>query len=236
MANDTREPESIAKLDTSSRVAMHQDSPSSKDQQRPTPARPSIHISIPLVSIADDEAIVTRLANIINAAYKISEQGIFTSAYVRVSADDVRRLLRGSELALAWLKPETPASGTEMASPSPQFSPEALIGCVRVEDRGPDTGAFGLLACDTAFQGTGAGTALVRFAEEQCRARGKTVMQCELLVPYEFVQPVKARILAWYNRLGYEVIRNGDFDAEYPAIAANMAAKTYFRVLEKELK
>lgn len=180
------------------------------------------HIAIPPISIVGNEALIIRLTELINAAYTSAEEGIFSPAYRRTDTAEVSEYIRRGELALA-------------SRPGQELSSQSLIGCVRAVQLSADRGNFAMLVCDPAARGAGAGRELVRFAEERCRARGGTVMQCELLFTVEFTHPVKARMQAWYERMGYKVVRNGDFAVEYPHISEHLITPTEYRILEKKL-
>lgn len=76
----------------------------------------------------------------------------------------------------------------------------------------------------------------MEFAEEHCKTvLGKSVMQCELLVSTEFEHPFKMRMHAWYERMGYKVVRIGDFGGEYPHLKPCLVTDVEFRVYEKPL-
>ena len=93
-----------------------------------------------------------------------------------------------------------------------------------------------MLVCDPSFRGSGAGKKLVHFAEEHCRdGLGKEVMQCELLVSTEWDNPFKVRMHGWYERMGYRVVRKGDFAEEWPQFGVHLVSKVEFRVYEKAL-
>lgn len=182
-------------------------------------------VAIPDVTVADDSALVSRITALVNAVYTTTEEGLFAPAYRRTDDDEVRQILRAGELALAWLvshSQSVPAADT-------------VIGCIRFFGLSPTTGDFGVLACDPAYRGAGTGRKLVHFAEEQCRTRGMTIMQCELLVSKEFDHPFKVRLQAWYERMGYRVVRSVDFGQDHPHLALHLITKAELRVFEKSL-
>ncbi|KAK0725266.1 hypothetical protein B0H67DRAFT_550873 [Lasiosphaeris hirsuta] len=195
-----------------------------------TPPEP-VQIAIPDPSITADTALIARLTELVNIVYTGAEEGLFSPAYRRTNEAELRQLLNDGVLALAWVGAPTVSS-----TPAPSTIPaSALVGCVRITSLSPTHGDFGMLVCDPAFRGSGTGRDLVRFAEEACRAAGKTVMQCELLVSVEFSHPFKTRMQGWYERMGYRVVKNGDFGADYPHIAPHLITKTEYRVFEKGL-
>ncbi|KAK3346647.1 hypothetical protein B0T25DRAFT_521020 [Lasiosphaeria hispida] len=201
--------------------------------RKPPAAAPPepVQIAIPDPSITSDTALMARLTELVNAVYTAAEEGLFSPAYQRTSADELRQLIRARELALAWRSDITaPTSQTPSAIPA-----SALVGCVRITSLSPTHGDFGMLVCDPTFRGSGTGRDLVKFAEEASRAAGKTVMQCELLVSVDFSHPFKTRMQGWYERMGYQVVKNGDFGADYPHIAPHLITKTEYRVFEKAL-
>ena len=89
-----------------------------------------------------------------------------------------------------------------------------------------------------ALHGRGLGRAMVRFAEERCRAGlGLSVMRIELLFPTAAEHAFKVRLAAWYSRMGYAETANSPrsfFDA-YPAYAPLLAGACDYRVYEKRL-
>ncbi|KAK4238198.1 hypothetical protein C8A03DRAFT_33804 [Achaetomium macrosporum] len=207
-----------------------------------------VQITIPDASVAENAALVARLTDLINTVYTETEEGLFAPSYRRTSRDEVRQLLLRRELALAYLSRVSPSHSdtspatttTSTTSPNPPFTDTdtdtLVIGCIRIHSLSPTHGDFGMLACDAAYRGLGAGRALVRFAEAHCRAvLGKTAMQCELLVARAFEHPFKARNQAWYERMGYRVVGRLDFAREYPDLAGHLVTEGELRVFEKAL-
>lgn len=76
----------------------------------------------------------------------------------------------------------------------------------------------------------------MHFGEDYFRARGATAVQVELLVPETWTHPSKARLDAWYTRLGYRVIRVEDFSIMFPHLAPLLAGPSKLKILEKSLK
>ncbi|KAJ4308057.1 hypothetical protein N0V84_012324 [Fusarium piperis] len=94
------------------------------------------------------------------------------------------------------------------------------IGCVCIKLLGPGRGEFGMLALDAKHQGAG---------------NGCTIMQLEVLVPTTFHHAGKERMQAWYQRLGYQVIKLGRFDEDYPELAKILSGPTDYKIFEKKL-
>ena len=76
----------------------------------------------------------------------------------------------------------------------------ALAGCVRVHALDAATGELGLLSA--ARRDSGVGSELVALAEGWARERGLVRMRLTLLVPRTGTHPFKARLHAWYSKLG----------------------------------
>lgn len=201
----------------------------------PSPAQ-EVRLAIADPSLAQNNSLVAQLVELINTVYTVAEEGIFDDVYRRTTSSELRHLIEASELALAWIPTTSPSSSSASSGGSYDDPSSKIIGCARVQSLSPTHGVFGMLVCDPAHRGSGAGKKLVEFAEEHCRTGlGKSIMQCELLVSTEFNHPFKARMHAWYERMGYRVVRIGDFGAEYPHLAPCLVTKTEFRVYEKPL-
>ena len=110
-----------------------------------------------------------------------------------------------------------------------------LVGCAFVRPLDAATADLGLLAAAPERWGAGVGRELVRSAEELMRSGGVNAMQLELLVPKEWVHPEKARLHAWYTRLGYQVVRVAAFEEAAAHLASQLATPCEFLVLRKRL-
>lgn len=181
------------------------------------------HVALATSSTADELAIVQRLTSLINTAFVQDQEGIWKDGFERTDIHEVAQLLRGGELALAW------------RTPAPSIDVVNLIGCVRVHRISPRAGEFGLLVCDPAYRGMGIGRELVRVSEDHMRRQGAEVMQLDLLVPESWTHPAKARLDAWYTRIGYKLIYTDGFNARFGRAEALLAGPAVFRVYEKVL-
>jgi hypothetical protein len=83
---------------------------------------------------------------------------------------------------------------------------------------------------------TGIGRALLDFAESDSRARGRTSMQLELLVPREWRHPSKVFLKDWYGRRGYRLVRTGTIDETHPQLAPLLATPCDLEVHRKPLR
>ncbi|KAI1153914.1 hypothetical protein F4825DRAFT_448990 [Nemania diffusa] len=210
------------------------------------PSTPSSKSNTVVIEIpahaACDAQLVTALARLVNDAYTSAEASIYTTAFSRTSAPEIQALLNAGELAVAFPAPPS-ILGT---SPSPPTSTTTTatsrgdpIGCVHVKQLSPTTGTFGMLAVSPSSRAAGLGGALVRFAEARCRdALGLRVVRLDLLFPMRddvAQQAGKARLQAWYARLGYRPAGLGDFARDHPRLHALLAGPTEYRVFEKDL-
>ncbi|KAF4452559.1 hypothetical protein F53441_4578 [Fusarium austroafricanum] len=180
--------------------------------------KPQIIVRIPPSSDAEDKALVSTLTDIVNTVYTNAESDIFIPSYQRTSETEITQFIRNGQLAVAYL-----ASSNEP------------IGCVFIKLITPDLGEFGMLALDAKYQGGGTGRQMAAFAEDECRRRGCTMMQLELLVPKTFQHEGKMRLFAWYTRMGYKVVKLGSFGDDYPELVKLLAGPTEYRVFEKSL-
>ncbi|KAF4119942.1 Ribosomal protein S18 acetylase RimI [Geosmithia morbida] len=175
-------------------------------------------IYFPMVSVVDDAKFVSTLADTVNAVYAEAENGIFITGYKRTSPSEIIDLIRHGQLAVMSLD-----------------TSQKIAGCIFVKRLSLTHGEFGMMAIDSIYRGRGFGKQLVTFAEAHCRGQGCTTMRAELLVPTTFVHPFKERLEAWYLRMGYMIVKLGQFDQEYPALAPLLTGPAEYRILEKVL-
>jgi ribosomal protein S18 acetylase RimI-like enzyme len=165
---------------------------------------------------ARDEALVEELVRVINAAYAVGEKGLWREGTTRTEPREIAAAVRGGGMLAATLEGR-------------------IVGCAYVRPLDPDTADLGHVSVAPALWGRGAGAKLVRSAEELMRSRGATRMQLELLVPKEWIHPEKKRLRAWYERLGYRVVRTAPFDEVAAHLASRLATPCEFLVFRKSL-
>jgi ribosomal protein S18 acetylase RimI-like enzyme len=158
--------------------------------------------------------VVEEITAMINAAYAAGEQGMWRPDTPRILEAEVRSLLDAGELMILRRN-------------------GALAGCVRVHTLDAVTGELGLLSA--ARRDSGVGRELIALAEAWARERGLAGMRLSLLVPRTGTHPFKARLHAWYSKLGYRVIARHDFADEWPEPARLLTAPCDLVIYEKAL-
>ena len=153
---------------------------------------------------ADDAPAVAR---IINAAYLAGESGIWQDGWSRTSPEEVAEMIAAGEIAVARVD-------------------GVIAGSVRIRRLDDETAELGMLSVDPHAFGTGAGRALLTFAEQH---HGTQFMQLELLVPRSGPHPQKIRLHDWYSRLGYVQISQREL--EEPLLAGPADLRTYRKSL-----
>jgi GNAT superfamily N-acetyltransferase len=176
----------------------------------------AVEIGVEPAASADDAAIVTAIADLINSVYLIAEAGLWVDGARRTNAAEIAELIRVQELVTARIG-------------------EDLAGVVRVHALDGGTAEFGMLAADPARRSVGVGRALVAFAEAWAVDRGFTSMQLELLVPTSWQHPSKQFLQDWYSRIGYREVKTGTLGEFYPELEPLLATPCELVVSRKVL-
>ncbi len=92
-----------------------------------------------------------------------------------------------------------------------------------------------MLAAAPEQRGVGVGRALLDFAEERSRQRGRRAMQLELLVPRGWRHPSKEYLRSWYGHRGYRLSRTTTLDEAYPHLAPLLATPCELEIHAKPL-
>ena len=176
-------------------------------------------IAVRLLQAADsrDTRLVDHLTGLINDVYESAESGLWRDGATRTTPSELADLIRAGQIAVATRDGR-------------------VVGSVRVHDVAGDTSEFGMLVAAPDQRGTGVGRALIDFAEQHNRERGRRAMQLELLLPREWQHPTKEFLKAWYGRLGYRLIRTTTIDDSYPHLAPLLATPCDFAIYEKPLQ
>lgn len=166
--------------------------------------------------LVSDTGLAAEIAGLVNRVYAEAEAGLWVDGTARTTETEVADLIEAGQIAVAR-------------------SDERVVGSVRVQRLDDGVGEFGMLVAAPEERGTGLGRDLVSFAERWARERGVSVMQLELLVPQTWTHPVKEFLRGWYTRIGYRVVRTGDFGEDYPSLVPHLACPCDFLVFRKEL-
>ena len=165
---------------------------------------------------ARDELLVDELVRLVNAAYAVGEAGLWLEGVARTGPDEIAEAIRsGGMLAAAH--------------------DGRLVGCACVRPLDAHTADLALVSAAPDRWGSGVGRVLVHAAEELMRSRGMTTMQLELLVPKGSAHPNKDRLRAWYERLGYGVVRSAPFEQVAVHSVSQLATPCEFLIFQKRL-
>jgi N-acetylglutamate synthase-like GNAT family acetyltransferase len=165
---------------------------------------------------ASDEALAPELAELINAAYAISEGEFWREPTSRTSSPEIGRRIRAGEMLVA-------------------SSNGRVLGCATLRPVGTAIAELGLVSARTDRWGSGVGSELVRAAEETARSQGTTTMQLKVLAPQGRSHPGRARLRAWYERLGYGLVDTLAFERVSTHSAAELAEPCEFLVFRKPI-
>jgi GNAT superfamily N-acetyltransferase len=165
---------------------------------------------------AGDEPLADDVASLVNAVYRVAEQGLWRDGWARTSPAQMAELIALGQVAVV-------------------DRDGALAGTVQVEDVEDEAALFGMLAAASEHRGAGVGRALLDFAEAHSRERGRRTMQLELLVPRDWQHPSKEFLKGWYGRRGYELRGTGGMDELYPSLAPMLACPCDLLLYEKAL-
>jgi GNAT superfamily N-acetyltransferase len=163
-----------------------------------------------------DAGLVGRITDLINSVYAAAEEGLWQDGTRRATPAEVAGMIHAEEIAVAR-------------------EDDRVVGSVRVHEVAEGVGEFGYLVSAPDVRGTGAGRALLDFAEERGRERGLRTMQLELLVPRDGVHPNKEFLKGWYARRGYREVRTAPVNGAYPHLAPLLAVPCDFAIYEKVL-
>ncbi len=160
--------------------------------------------------------LVQHLTQLVNAVYRSAEHGMWRGGADRTRDAELADLIAAGQIAVA-------------------DRDGRVVGCVQIHDVSPDTVSFGMLATDPEYRGGGVGRALVDFAEQRSRDRGRGVMQLELLVPWTWQHPHKEFLKAWYACLGYRSVRTSLLDETHPHLMPQLATECDLTIYQKAL-
>jgi GNAT superfamily N-acetyltransferase len=167
--------------------------------------------------LAKEDCLAEHVSGLINDVYVTAESGMWRAGTTRTTSSEIAGFIAAGEIVVATRDGEVGAA-------------------VRVHDVAGDATEFGLLAAAPERRGTGLGRALLDFAEESARTRGRRAMQLELLVPRDWTHPSKEFLKGWYGRRGYRRVRIASIADAYPHLAPLLATACDLEVHEKPLR
>lgn len=168
------------------------------------------------MTFVSDTGLAAEIAGLVNEVYAEAEAGIWNDGAARTTENEVADLIRAGQVAV-------------------KRSGDRVVGAARIQQLDDDLGEFGMLVAAPEERGTGLGRELVSFAEQWGRERGLSRMQLELLVPQTWPHPVKEFLRGWYTRIGYQVVRTGDLNADFPHLVPHLACPCDFLIFRKDL-
>lgn len=177
---------------------------------------PAIEVSYVPPAVADDDAEVGRIVELVNRVYAEAEKGLWLDGAERVDRPGVVAMIRAGELVVARLRGR-------------------LVGTVRIQRLDDGLAEFGMLVAGPGHRGLGIGSTLIAFAEDSAREQGIGRMQLELLLPQAWTHPVKEFLRASYSRIGYRQVRTGRLADAYPALQPQLATPCDFAIFHKSL-
>lgn len=178
--------------------------------------QPGLRVGVEPAESAADAALVASIAELVNRVYDEAEAGLWRPGAERTSPADIAGLIADGQIATAR-------------------DGDRVVGSVRVQSLDADTAEFGMLAADPELRGRGIGRELVAFVEALAAERGARTMQLELLVPTTWAHPSKEFLRAWYERIGYRVVRTGHLAELYPDLAPLLATECDLLVFHKAI-
>jgi N-acetylglutamate synthase-like GNAT family acetyltransferase len=143
-------------------------------------------------------------------AYAAGEGDLFVGPRDRTSVERVAALIRAGGMLVAREQGR-------------------VVGCAAMQRLESGEVELGFMSAAPGDWGSGAGRALVEAGERWAVAQGAETMRLKLLVPRMGEQPLKARLGAWYERLGFAMVGTAPFDD------SDLAAPAEFLVFRKSL-
>ena len=170
---------------------------------------PPIRIEALTEGVSADVDTMSRIADLVNEVYATAEEGLWLRGATRTSAREMSELTRAGQIVVARMADD-------------------VVGSIRVQRLDADTGETGMLVVDPKHRNQGIGRELRRFVTDMLRAAGVTTLQIELLVPRGWTPASKEFMASWNERSGYQVVRKGAFEDQYPDLAPLLATPCDF--------
>jgi N-acetylglutamate synthase-like GNAT family acetyltransferase len=171
---------------------------------------------VTVVELTSDTALAAELCGIVNRAYEVGEHGLWLGGVERMRTDEVADAIRRGEALVASDDGE-------------------IVGYARLRRLDERLADLGPIAIDPDRWGSGAGGALVRFAEARAREAGVAAMQLDVLMPKAGAHEHKEALRAWYERLGYALVEHVPFERIASHGAEDLAVPCQFAIFRKAL-
>ncbi|MBL4592896.1 MAG: GNAT family N-acetyltransferase [Flavobacteriales bacterium] len=163
-----------------------------------------------------DENQVGFLVRMINAVYKESENDLWKDNHERITRTRLLEIIEKRELLLA-------------------IDDSEVLGCIHLEPMDKLMYKFKMLVANPKHKGTGVGSLLVSFAEQQAKKNGAKTMQLELLVPTDFLHSDKVFLRNWYSRIGYRKTAEHDVDFVHEGLSNLLKIGCVAEIYHKKL-
>ncbi|KAL7957723.1 hypothetical protein V8C34DRAFT_285080 [Trichoderma compactum] len=187
---------------------------------------PKAKIFVASSSLANNSALLAYMAGFINRSYNSNYDGLVnTKKHIRIYASQLSQKILSGQMAIAW-KP---------SSDPDQEIAEDVIGCVSIELIGPGVASLGLLTCHLEHRGTRVGQQLIEFAENWAKRLGAEEMQLEVLVPDGWEHEENHRVVRWYERRGYKLLRVAETYEVVEWLATVVTRPTKMRIYRRKL-
>ena len=109
-----------------------------------------------------------------------------------------------------------------------------IIGCVVMSWTGNDAKELSMLVVKPDFRGRGIGRQLVEYVISSARTDKCRCVSLELLYPAHQPDPWKKGLRKWYESIGFEFVKNVDFQL-YFQDSADLVQEVTFSIFEKPL-
>lgn len=164
-----------------------------------------------------DAELMRQITDLVNRVYATAEAGLWQPGATRTTAEEVTRLTAAGEIVVA-----RDGSG--------------VVGSIRVQHLSAELAETGMLVVDPDRRNEGIGRALRGFVIDMLQQQGIPALQIELLAPRNWAQPSKRFMAEWNERAGYQVVRKGAFEDQYPDLAPLLATPCDFVIYQMDLR
>ena len=158
----------------------------------------------------------SEMFEIMRDAYARTELEIWGENYVRMPQTEYENLIDDGKIIAATLNGR-------------------IVGTIYSYQLDQETSSFGLLGVHRDFEGRGIGRKLIEAVEEKAQLQGSNYMNIEILRPRDFKVPLKDRLRAWYEGMGYVFTHDQNFQERRPIRAKDLKVPSVFDCYQKRL-